>query len=193
MRVCVIPARGQSKRLPRKNILPFHGRPMIAHSIEAAWASGCFNEVWVSTEDDEIRSIAIEHGATEVLMRPESLADDVSGTPEVMQHTLAGRAGIDFACCIYATAPMISPKDLREGLALLVYATEMDFSFGMGTEPPKDAGQWYWGRFDAWVEGKPLITPRTIMVPVDEDRVCDINNLADFTRAEKMYGRLMEK
>lgn len=122
-RLCVIPARGGSKRIPRKNIKPFAGLPMIAHSIAAARASGLFSRIVVSTDDAEIAEIARMHGAEIPFIRPAALSNDHAGTIPVIAHaieTLAARRGpADAVCCLYATAPFVRAGDLREGLRLL--------------------------------------------------------------------------
>ena len=116
MTLCVIPARGGSKRIPRKNIRPFLGKPMIAWPIEAALESGLFDHVIVSTDDEEIAATARAAGAEVPFMRPPELADDYTGIAEVMKHALqwAETQSISYksACCIYATAVFTKPKDL---------------------------------------------------------------------------------
>lgn len=119
MKVAVIPARGGSKRIQGKNIRDFCGKPMIAWSIEAARASGCFDEVIVSTDDEKIAEVARQWGAAIPFVRPAHLSDDYTGTLPVIRHAVewfckAGHA-IDLACCIYATAPFITPEDIQEG------------------------------------------------------------------------------
>tara|TARA_B100001939_G_scaffold341876_1_gene352105 strand:- start:5539 stop:6240 length:702 start_codon:yes stop_codon:yes gene_type:complete len=120
MTICIIPARGGSKRIPRKNIRPFAGRPMIEHSIRAAELSGCFDRVIVSTDDEEIAAVARAAGAEAPFLRPADLADDHATTQAVMAHALdwlAEREKLpEFVCCIYATAPFLRPEDLRDGL-----------------------------------------------------------------------------
>jgi N-acylneuraminate cytidylyltransferase len=121
MTLCVIPARGGSKRIPRKNIKPFHGRPMIAHSIAAARASGLFNQIVVSTDDPEIAETARAEGAEAPFTRPAHLSDDHTPTAPVIAHA-AQMLGIGAdvpVCCLYATAPFVSAEDLTEGLRLL--------------------------------------------------------------------------
>jgi len=123
MRVAVIPARGGSKRIPRKNIQPFCGKPMIVWSIETARASGCFDRVLVSTDDDEIAGLARAHGAETPFVRPEALANDHAGTTEVIAHAtqwcLDQGWPLTAVCCIYATAPFIQVEDLRASLQIL--------------------------------------------------------------------------
>lgn len=122
MSVCVIPARGGSKRIPRKNIALFHGRPMIGWSIAAALASGVFGRVVVSTDDNEIAEIARAEGAEVPFTRPEALADDHTATAPVIAHA-AQALGLDDntpVCCLYATAPMVRAGDLRAGHARLM-------------------------------------------------------------------------
>ena len=124
MRIAVIPARGGSKRIPRKNIRNFCGKPMLAWSIEAARNSGCIDRVIVSTDDLEIAALAREHGADVPFVRPASLADDYAGTTAVVQHAVQWliSQGVDVTetCCLYATAPFVTAEDLRRGLDLLV-------------------------------------------------------------------------
>lgn len=118
-RLCVIPARGGSKRIPRKNIRLFHGRPMIAYSIEAARRSGLFDAIVVSTDDEEIAAVARDCGAQTPFLRPADLANDHAGTGEVVIHAVRWFAdqgqAFDATCCIYATAPLLDPERLREG------------------------------------------------------------------------------
>lgn len=123
MKLAVIPARGGSKRIPRKNIKAFCGKPMIAWSIEAALQSGCFDQVIVSTDDQEIAEVARQYGASVPFMRPAKLSDDYTGTIPVIQQAIEWcRAdGVDArqVCCLYATAPFVGPEDLRRGLDIL--------------------------------------------------------------------------
>ena len=124
MRLAVIPARGGSKRIPRKNIKEFHGKPMIAWSIQAALNSGCFDQVWVSTDDAEIAKVAEAYGAKVPFLRPAELSDDFSTTADVMQHAVQKfefESGFlpDFVCCLYATAPFVQIEDLRKGFKII--------------------------------------------------------------------------
>lgn len=118
MTICVIPARGGSKRIPRKNIKEFCGKPMIQWALEAAQCSNIFDEIIVSTDDAIISGIAEELGASVPFTRPESLSDDFANTTEVMAHACnwAAEAGLDaeFVCCLYATAPFVLASDLIE-------------------------------------------------------------------------------
>ena len=121
--LCIIPARGGSKRIPRKNIKDFLGEPIISYSIECALKSNLFDEVMVSTDDDEIATIAIKHGAKVPFMRSKENSNDFAGTYDVIVEVVEAykRVGMEFevACCIYPTAPLIKPHRLREGLELL--------------------------------------------------------------------------
>lgn len=121
--VAIIPARGGSKRIPRKNIKEFCGKPMIAWSIEAAMESGCFDRVIVSTDDEDIAAVARQHGAETPFMRPAQLSDDYTGTIPVIRHAVEWLAdngyAVSQACCIYATAPFVAPEDLKRGQQLL--------------------------------------------------------------------------
>lgn len=123
MNVAVIPARGGSKRVPRKNVATFCGRPMIAWSIDAARASGCFDRILVSTDDSEIAGVAQALGVEVPFLRPGELADDFTGTVPVVQHAVEWLQDANVSpaavCCLYATAPFVQPADLAAGLAAL--------------------------------------------------------------------------
>lgn len=123
MKICVIPARGGSKRIPGKNIKDFCGKPIIAWSIDVAKASGLFERVLVSTDDAEIAKVARSLGAEVPFMRPAEIADDYSGTTEVIAHAsqwaLDQGWPVSAVCCIYATAPFIQIDDLKRGLQCL--------------------------------------------------------------------------
>lgn len=123
MRLAVIPARGGSKRISRKNIKQFGGKPMIAWSIQAALQSQCFDRLIVSTDDLEIAEVARAHGADVPFMRPSELADDYTGTVAVVAHAIQwqNQHGVmpTDVCCIYATAPFVRALDLQSGLAIL--------------------------------------------------------------------------
>lgn len=116
--VAIIPARGGSKRIPRKNIKLFCGKPLIAYSIAAALESKCFERIIVSTDDEEIAKIAIKFGAEVPFTRPDSISGDDLGTMPVMKHAVdwvgENCQGFDWACCIYATAPFLKASDISE-------------------------------------------------------------------------------
>ena len=121
--IAVIPARGGSKRIPRKNIKPFCGKPMIAYSIEAAIRAGIFDEIIVSTDDEEIADVARNAGASVPFMRPKELSDDFTATGAVVEHAIkflqARGDRIKFVCTIYATAPLIDEFYIKLGLEKL--------------------------------------------------------------------------
>jgi N-acylneuraminate cytidylyltransferase len=119
----VIPARGGSKRIPRKNIKLFSGRPIIVYSIIAAIETRLFDRIIVSTDDEEIAAVARDAGAETPFTRPASLADDHTGTVAVIAHAVewlsARGQSPEFVCCIYPTAPFLRSADLRAGFELL--------------------------------------------------------------------------
>lgn len=222
MKIAVIPARGGSKRIPRKNIKLFGGLPMMAWSIRAAIASECFDRIIVSTDDDAIAHIATQYGAEVPFMRPPELSDDHTGTLPVIAHAVTrhnaqGRAASD-VCCIYATAPFMQASDIQRGLALLE-SSGADYAFSVTTyafpiqrairitpaqriemfqpehfntrsqdlvEAWHDAGQFYWGRADAWLAQRPIFTEGAAPVPIPRHRVQDIDTPEDWQRAEWM-------
>jgi len=124
MRVAVIPARGGSKRIPRKNIKHFHGKPMIGYAIEAAIESGLFDRVIVSTDDEEVAKVAKDQGAQVPFIRPADLADDHTPTVPVIGHAIIACNALGWdvqeVCCIYPGVPFISSEDLSEAHALLL-------------------------------------------------------------------------
>lgn len=226
MNLAVIPARGGSKRIPRKNVLPFAGRPMIAWSIAAAHDSGLFERIIVSTDSAEVAEVAREAGAETPFERPAELSDDHCGTLEVITHAArwASEAGLrpEAICCLYATAPFVAPADLEAGLEELRRGG-WDYVFAAGRLPQPvhrsfvrsddgamellfpehrltrsqdlppvyhDAGQFYWGRADAWLEGRPIFGPRTAFIELPPGRVQDIDTPEDWTMAERMFENL---
>lgn len=121
--LCIIPARGGSKRILRKNIKLFLGKPIIAYSIEAALKSGLFDEVMVSTDDAEIAEIAIRYGAKVPFLRSEAAANDHATTFDVVQEVLLTYQSLqkkfEYTCCFYSCAPFVTDAKLISGLELL--------------------------------------------------------------------------
>lgn len=228
MNIAVIPARGGSKRVPRKNVKSFCGKPMIAWSIEAALHSGCFDRVIVSTDDDEIAEVAVAHGADVPFRRPAELADDFTPTIPVIAHAIHWQqqiAPVERACCLYATAPFTRPEDLRAGLSLLD-DTGADYAFSattygfpiqrairvdqggrvsmfqpehLGTrsqdleEAWHDAGQFYWGRAEAWVAGRSIFDAGSVVLALPRERVQDIDTMEDWERAELIFSAILAR
>ncbi|EJL95092.1 MULTISPECIES: pseudaminic acid cytidylyltransferase [unclassified Pseudomonas] len=221
--VAIIPARGGSKRIPRKNLLPFDGVPMIVRSIRTALDSGLFERVVVSTDDAEIADVARAHGAQVPFLRPADLADDFTGTAAVIVHALQQLPAFDYACCVYATAPLLQARYLHQGLELLEQHPDRSFAFsvcsfgfpvqraltleGQGAltalypefrhtrsqdlpEAFQDAGQFYWGRSEAWLRGEVLYSPASLPVILPRHLVQDIDTLEDWKRAEYLYAAL---
>jgi pseudaminic acid cytidylyltransferase len=135
MQICIIPARGGSKRIPRKNIKLFMGKPIIAYSIEAALESDCFDHVIVSTDNQEIADIANNFGATTPFLRPAQLANDYTGTLAVINHTIEWlRKNLEqpeYICTLYATAPFVQAKTLCDSFDKLKQDPSKSFCFGV--------------------------------------------------------------
>ncbi|MDR5907506.1 pseudaminic acid cytidylyltransferase [Franzmannia qiaohouensis] len=221
MNIAIIPARGGSKRIPRKNIKDFGGRPMIAWSIEAACKSECFDRIIVSTDDIEIARVAEKYNAEVPFMRPATLADDHTGTIPVIAHAIewlqAQGEIADTVCCLYATAPFVTTEALQKGYRALCDHADADYAFAVTSyafpiqralrktangrvemfqpehfstrsqdleEAWHDAGQFYWGRAEAWQAGRTLFGQRSIPVPMPRHRVQDIDSPEDWQRAE---------
>jgi N-acylneuraminate cytidylyltransferase len=134
VKIAVIPARGGSKRILRKNIRPFCGKPIIAYSIAAATESGLFEQIVVSTDDEEIAAVARQFGAATPFLRPKAIADDHTGTNAVVKHAISWFAdqgtAIAHACCIYATAPLLQSSSIRRGYELLI-GSDAAFAFSI--------------------------------------------------------------
>ena len=123
--ICIIPARGGSKRIERKNIKDFFGQPIISYSISAAIRSGLFDEVMVSTDDAEIASVASSCGASVPFLRSAKNSDDFATTANVIEEVLAQyqevqQKNFDYVCCIYPTAPLININHLKQGYDLII-------------------------------------------------------------------------
>lgn len=194
--IAIIPARGNSRRIPRKNIKMFHGKPIIAYSIEAAKMMTDdykFDVIVVSTDDAEIAKVSEQYGAMVQWREAEYCHDDV-GTQRVAKHVLWKMKAhqLDHVAVIYATSPLMSAYDLGEGMRIS-RAMHFNFAMSVGTNPLSDAGQFYCGHAAAFYRSSELISPYTAMIPISEDRVCDINTPEDFARAEQMYADLQEK
>lgn len=138
MNVAIIPARGGSKRIPRKNIRPFCGKPIIAYSIEAARDSGLFGRIMVSTDDEEIAETSLRFGGEIPFFRPKELADDHAGTWAVIKHALQWLLDrgipVKHACCLYATAPFVTADSLARGLEALT-ASGRSYAFTVASFP----------------------------------------------------------
>lgn len=226
MKIAIIPARGGSKRIPRKNIKNFHGKPMIAYSIEAAVASGCFDKVIVSTDDVEIAEVAEQYGAEVPFLRPSDISDDYTTTMDVMHHAITwcmdNGWSVDAVCCLYATAPFVTPEYLKQGFDKLNKGL-FEFVFSAATFPfpiqraikvsskgevsmfsPEneqvrsqdleeayhDAGQFYWGKTEAFLERKTIFSEHSSMVLLPRSRVQDIDTNEDWDLAEALYSAL---
>ncbi|WP_293751035.1 pseudaminic acid cytidylyltransferase [uncultured Paraglaciecola sp.] len=138
MKLCVIPARGGSRRIPRKNIRLFNGKPIIVYSIEAAQQSGCFDRIIVSTDDEEIAKVAKQYGAEVPFMRPAELSNDHAATLPVIRQAIEWfqlhEMEPQYVCCLYATAPFIEPKYIQ-GAFLQLQQTGAEYCFSATSFP----------------------------------------------------------
>lgn len=136
--IAIIPARGGSKRIPRKNIKPFAGQPMLSYAIATAQASGLFSHIVVSTDDAEIAEVARAHGAEVPFMRPPELANDHAGVIPVVGHAITACRDLgwqfDRVCCIFACVPLLQPGDLRTSYSAL-QAAQAEFAFAVAEFP----------------------------------------------------------
>ena len=223
MKIAIIPARGGSKRIPKKNIKEFSGRPIIAWSIEAAKMCKMFDRIIVSTDDYEIAAIAKQLGADVPFMRPKHLADDYTGTSavvkDVIQNIHKNGEHVSYVCCIYATAPFISSKYLIKAYQDLINQNK-SYAFSVTTysfpvkrsfvinqsnvienlfpdmtlsrsqdlqEVYHDAGQFYWGLADAFLNDLPVFSRHSIPIILPRYLVQDIDTIEDWKQAELMF------
>jgi N-acylneuraminate cytidylyltransferase len=189
--VALIPARGGSTRIPRKNIKPFMGKPMIGYAIEAAFESTLFDRVIVSTEDREIAEVAASFDA-ELNMRPAELARNEVGTQEVMAWTLRDIKATkdDIACCIYPCVPMLTGQVLIDACMSLINDVRIIRYVVPVATWLRDPGQFYFGRTESFMLGHPLVGAWTKMLPIDPATECDINTPEDWAMAERMFMSL---
>ncbi len=196
---------------------------MLAWSIQAAKNSNCFDQIFVSTDDEEIASVAQQKGATLPFIRPAELSDNHTGTGPVVKHAIRhleeSGLSIDQICCIYATAPFVQAEDLQNALDILE-KTNASYVFSATSFPfpiqrairktndggcapifPEhiskrsqdleeafhDAGQFYWGKKDAWLSSESVFSPESRMYLLPRWRVQDIDTLEDWERAERLF------
>lgn len=196
---------------------------MISYSIHAAGAAGIFDRIIVSTDCHKIAKIARNAGAEVPFIRPAEISDDYTPTIPVIRHAIEAleteRTSIDFACCIYATAPFVTANNIKRALDILREAPSADFSFPITTfsfpifrslkhegnfikpiypehemtrsqdlpEAYHDAGQFYWGRAEAWKQRERLYSGNAIGLKIPRHRVQDIDTPEDWVLAEKMF------
>jgi pseudaminic acid cytidylyltransferase len=221
--MAVIPARGGSKRIPRKNIRPFCGVPLLARTIELLGQTRLFHRVVVSTDDDEVAAVAEKAGAEVPFRRPPELSGDHVATAPVIEHAL--RAMIDrgfepaFVCCAYPAAILARGEDLATAYGMLrdmscdyvftatpfaasihralrvlpaggvgMYWPQFEQTRSQDLEPAyHDAGQFYWGRHEAWLDRRPIYSKNSRMLIVPHSRSQDIDTLEDWERAEMIF------
>ena len=184
MRCAIIPARGGSKRIPRKNIRVFKGHPIIYWSI---YAAKCVfgQDVWVSTDDPEIAGIARENQVNVFIRDPD---DGHRGTNDVAKEFLLAHPEYTECAVIYPCAPLIEPDFLWQAIDALGFA---DFVVPVA-KWLEDPGMFYYGRSDAFLEDKPMIGPTTRMIQIPEGHGIDINDETDWRQAEQMWEELYE-
>jgi pseudaminic acid cytidylyltransferase len=223
MKLCVIPARGGSKRIPHKNIKSFCGQAMIGYSIKAALDSQCFDQVIVSTDDTEIAEVAKSFGAIVPFVRPDELSNDYTGTVPVIKHAIEwlddqGQSPSE-VCCLYATAPFVRAGTIKKAYEQM-QRTQTEYCFTVTSfafpiqraikvtvenriemlypkhletrsqdleESYHDAGQFYWGKAQAFKKKKPLFSKSATPYILPRHLVQDIDTLEDWKRAELMY------
>jgi pseudaminic acid cytidylyltransferase len=187
VRIAIIPARGGSRRVPRKNVREFCGAPMLAHPLLVAQHSSLFDLVVVSTDDAEIAACAFRYGAV-VIPRP--LDDGTVGTQEIAARVLDQlqvTGGV--ACVIYPCTPLLDVPHLKQGYARLLHPDARCFARSVGPDG-QDAGCYYWGWVRAFRDRRPLDEFNASDVVLPAERVCDINTPEDWARAESMFDAL---
>jgi N-acylneuraminate cytidylyltransferase len=186
--IAIVPARGGSTRIPRKNVREFRGQPMMLWPIATAMASMLFDDVVVSTDDVEIARIARSAGCS---LHWRAHDDGSRGTQQIAADVLEDSRCTN-ACVIYPCAPMLRAADLQNGYMQLADRPDNAFAMSVLTNPLADAGMFYWGRRWAFVNGAPLVYWHTAMIPIHPSRGIDINTMQDWARAEEMFDHLRE-
>lgn len=223
--IAIITARGSSKRIPRKNIKEFCGTPIMNYSIEAALGANIFTEVMVSTDDEEIAEIAREAGAQVPFMRSSETAGDYATTDDVIMEVLEWyrKQGKKFEtfCCLYPTAPFVTPEKLQTAMGLLDKADSVMPVVAFSYPPQRcvvlnekgelrmkwpeyaktrsqdlepyyhDCGQFYCCRTKPFMEYKTMDLPHMIPMFISSLEVQDIDNIEDWEIAELKYRRMM--
>ena len=224
MKVAIIPARGGSKRIPKKNIKSFLGSPMLAYPINLCRSSGLFDHIIVSTDCDDISNTAKKCGAEVPFTRPADLSDDFVGTGPVMQHAVqwveSNLGKPEYVCCLYPTTPLLTPELLEQGLNALLQNRDKFYAFSVAryrypvkraltydqehnismlfpeheltrsqdlNEVFHDAGQFYWGTPEAFLQQLPTFGPGAIPIFLPKYRVVDIDDEEDWCEAEYLY------
>lgn len=225
--IAMITARGGSKRIPKKNIRPFLGQPIIAYSIQAALASGVFDEVMVSTDSEEIAQIARACGASVPFMRSAKASDDYASTDDVIKEVLTEyeKCGkhFDSFCCIYPTAPFVTPDKLKYAMELLKTADSVmpvvafsypplrglqlnekgelrriwpEYANARSQDLPTyyhDCGQFYCCKTAPFLENGTTDLDNMVPMLMDEMEVQDIDTFEDWEIAELKYRKMLQK
>jgi pseudaminic acid cytidylyltransferase len=223
MIIAIIPARKNSKRIKNKNIKKFFNKPIISYSIDAAKKSKLFDSIVVSTDCKKIAKISQNYGAEVPFMRPRELSDDFTGTNDVIKHAInyfrKNNKKIKYVCCIYPTAPLITPELLKKGIKL-IKKNKTNFCFvatkfespierriivkknskaklsdkrflSRRTQDLKeyfyDAGQFYWGKPDAFIKYNDILRTSVSALIVSQYKVADINYDDDWKIAEAKF------
>jgi pseudaminic acid cytidylyltransferase len=221
--IAIIPARGGSKRIPRKNIKLLNGRPAIAYSIDLALSIGFFDRVIVSTDDPQIAEVSVDFGAEVPFVRSASLSDDFAITLDVIadatQQLRSLGGNFNYVCCLYPVTPLLKPKRVEQALEILQTGI-WDYVFpaiefpspierGFKKSPSgliefgfpeyantrsqdidktfHDAGQFYFGKSEAWIEKKPILNGNSTFIQLDKNETLDIDDVDDWRLAELLH------
>ena len=223
MIVCIIPARGGSKRIKKKNIKLFNQKPIISYSIKKALKSNCFDKIICSTDNKAIASIAKKYGAETPFLRPLNLSDDKTTITPVVAHAInyLQKQGhkINLVCCIFPTAPLMKVKDIQKSFKI-IKNNNIDYCFSVTKysfpiqrsikikkdkkcemfypemvhkrsqdleEAYHDAGQFYWGKVDAWLNRKLIFSNKSCPYVIPNLRAQDIDTHEDWKNLELKY------
>jgi len=222
--IAIIPARGGSKRIPRKNIKIFLGEYVISRAIQCAQASGLFTQIVVSTDDQEIADISRSHGAEVPFIRDSDLSDDHTTTVDVIADAIINIQKLnsvpELVCCIYPVTPLLQSSRLMEAKDLLItegwdfvfaaleFESPIERSFRKGItgrvtfgddnfvntrtqdfeSSYHDAGQFYYGRKEAWISKSPVLTGNSSFIQLNKHEVIDIDTEEDWALAEYIFN-----
>lgn len=217
MNICIIPARGGSKRIAHKNIKDFCGQPMLARAIDTAKNSQLFEQIIISTDDNDIANIARQNGAM-VIERPAELANDYATTVAVIRHAIEPLSSVDNVCCVYPCTPLLKSSDLAQSFSLwqnsdslycfpmlafesnILRSLKIDSDNKVSSvfaeneqsrtqdlpEAYFDAGQFYWGSRQAWLN-QDKIHNHAVGYVLPKYSVVDIDDEQDWQFAEQLF------
>ena len=193
--IAIITARGGSKRIKNKNIINFYGKPIISYSILAAKKSKLFDKIYICTDSKKIKKVSTRYGAKFISYRLKKLSDDHTGTYDVIKNFIKkNKIRSKYICCIYPTAPLMQPTDLKKGLNLLK-KNQDQYIYSANTYKKKyvDSGQFYWGTLHTWKKKKNILNKNSIKLKILNKYAHDLNTYDDLKILKSKKKKILSK